>query len=205
MPTGSGPTPECEPEPVEAVVDDGGPIAAEREWWDDPRMPWRGKPTRADLACWVVIAAIGVYSLVLLPLRPHILRLSPYALVAFNGSTTGLVAIGANVATVGDHWWPSGLLAASLSIMKFDWVYWWAGRLWGQGMIDVLTARSAWARRTATRAIELARRVGPLAVLLTYLPFIPAAVIYVAVGAARMRLWLFLLMDFVGALLSRGL
>ena len=40
---------------------------AAKEWWDDPRMPWKGKPGRQDVLCWIGFSLTGVYALVLLP------------------------------------------------------------------------------------------------------------------------------------------
>ncbi len=34
--------------------------AAAREWWDDPGLPWKHKPTKADISClvWMGIASV---------------------------------------------------------------------------------------------------------------------------------------------------
>jgi len=190
--------PGSERETTEPVVE-----PAEKEWWDDPRLPWKGKPGRADIWCWTAIAVIGVYALVLLPLRPIILGLNPYALIALNGSRTATVAIGAQAAG-GDPWWPLALVLGTLSIMKFDWVYWWAGKLWGHGLIEIVGGKSKRARRNAARAERIARKVGAPAVVLSYyIPIIPSAVIYASVGATAMRLWKFLVLDLIGALSTR--
>lgn len=178
----------------------------EKEWWDDPRLPWKGKPGRSDILCWSFIAVIGIYALVLLPLRPVILGLNPYALAALNGSRTATVAIGAQAAALGDPKWPLGLVLATLSTMKFDWIYWWAGRLWGRGLIDVMAGKSKRATRNAARAEKIAHKIGGPAVFLSYyIPIIPVAVIYASVGAARMRLRTFLLLDLLGAITTRCL
>lgn len=207
------PAPRTPQEPTDgSSVPGDGPAAdsvaaaekvAEKEWWDDPRLPWKGKPRRADIMCWVAIAIVGVYALVLLPLRPVILGLSPYALAALNGSRTATVAIGAQAA-LGDPWWPVGLVLGTVSIMKFDWIYWWAGRLWGHGLIEILAGKSKRASRNAARAEAIARKIGAPAVILSYyIPIIPSAVIYASVGATGMRLWRFLVLDLIGAFSTR--
>ena len=202
------PTPEV---PTEESSDPGASSSPEpaeqepvdKEWWDDPRLPWKGKPGRADIACWTAIAIVGVYALVLLPLRPVILGLNPYALAALNGSRTATVAIGAQAA-LGDRWWPAGLVMGTLSIMKFDWIYWWAGRLWGHGLVEILAGKSKRAARNAARAESIARKIGGPAVILSYyIPIIPSAVIYASVGATGMRLWRFLVLDLIGAFSTR--
>lgn len=199
--TPDGPEPTIEePVPAQPAPADSAP----KEWWDDPRLPWKGKPGRADVLCWSFIAIIGIYALVLLPLRPVILGLNPYALAALNGSRTATVAIGAQAAALADPKWPLGLVLATLSTMKFDWIYWWAGRLWGHGLIEVIAGKSKRAARNADRAERIARKIGGPAVFVSYyLPLIPVAVIYASVGAAGMRLRRFLLYDLLGALTTR--
>lgn len=199
---------EVPPETGEAVTGDESDTAEEqpKQWWDDPHLPWKGKPGRADVLCWTFIAIVGIYALVLLPLRPVILGLDPYALVALNGSRTATVAIGAQASALGDPKWPLGLVLGTLSIMKFDWIYWWAGRLWGRGLIEVVAGRSKRAARNADRAERIAAKFGGPAVLVSYyIPIIPVVVIYASVGAAGMRLRKFLLYDLLGALTTRCL
>ncbi|MFP5282803.1 MAG: DedA family protein, partial [Actinomycetes bacterium] len=102
-------------------------------------------------------------------------------------------------------WWPLGLLLGTFGSVKFDPLYWWAGRLWGRGLIDVIAGRSARAARNAARAERLAHRYGPLAILLTYVIPLPSAVVYATVAAAGMRFRTFFLFDLLGAVGTRGL
>jgi membrane protein DedA with SNARE-associated domain len=174
---------------------------SEREWWEDPALPWRHKPERADIACFSWISAVSVYSLVMMPLRPAILALSPIVVGAL-GYRTGLVMTGAH-ARLGNPWWPLVWVLGSLGAMKFDWVFWWAGRRWGRNLIEVWSGRSARARRANKRAEGLARRFGVLAVVLTYLPIpLPAPVIYAVVGEAGMSLRKFLVVTWIPAFVS---
>lgn len=174
------------------------------EWWADPGLPWQHKPTRADIACMAAIGIVGVYGLVMLPLRPVMLGLAPHLLGAL-GYRTGVVLVGA-LAAMGDPWWPMVLFLGSLMSIKFNWVYWWAGRLWGRGIMDIWVAqRSPATQRRWERVWSLTHRYGSLAIVLTYLPLpIPAAVVYTAVGAARMSLRRFLVVDLASALASTG-
>ena len=173
--------------------------AAERPWWDDPSLPWAHEPTRRDLTCWTGIGLVGIYSLLMLPLRPVLLGYSPYVLAAVSGSRTAVVMIGALAAT-GDHWWWLGWLMATVSVVKFDWVYFWAGKLWGRGLLEVMTGTSERARRRNERAERFALRWSVPAVLATYLPIpLPGAVIYATVGAAGMSWRRFLVVDVIGA------
>ena len=176
----------------------------EKPWWDDPRMPWKGKPSRNDVICWVSFSLTGIYALVLLPLRPVLLGANPYLLAALGGSRTSAVTIGALAAT-GVGFWPLGLLLGTFGATKFDWIYWWAGRLWGHGLIEMVAGRSPRAARNAARAERIARRFGIFAIMITYVLPLPSAVVYATVAAAGMRLRTFLLVDIGTAAVTRAI
>jgi membrane protein DedA with SNARE-associated domain len=101
--------------------------------------------------------------------------------------------------------WPLGLLLGTFGSVKFDPLYWWAGRLWGRGLLEMVSGRSPRAARNAARAERLAQRYGVLAIVITYLIPLPSAVVYATVGAAGMRLRRFLLTDVLTAAVTRGL
>ena len=189
-------------EPPPRAQQDTG--AREKPWWDDERLPWKGKPTRSDIACWVGFSLTGVYALVLLPFRPVLISANPYLLAALGGSRTSAVTIGALAAT-GVGYWPLGLLLGTFGAVKFDWLYWWAGRLWGRGLIEIVAGRSRRAARNAERAERLARRFGGLAIVITYILPLPAGVIYATVAAAGMRLRTFLAIDIATAAVTRAI
>lgn len=193
-----------DPAPEHPDAAPGGPEvagASEPEWWDDPAMPWKHKPERADIICMSALSVVAIYALVMLPLRPVILGLAPHLLGSL-GYRTGLVLVGA-LAAVGDRWWPLVLLLGSLMAIKFDWVYWWAGRLWGRNIMDVWAAnKSPRTQRYWGHLWDAARRYEKLAIVVTFLPLpLPSGVIYAALGAAGTSLRTFLT---VGALSAFG-
>lgn len=172
--------------------------AAEKEWWDDPALPWKHKPTRSDLWCWAALAVVGIFGLVLLPLRPLLIA-NPYIGAWVTGGRTAMVSLGAFLRVDGGSPVPYWIIG-TLSLLKFDWVYWWAGRLWGESIISSFMGRTKGAQKRAQRALRITEKYAVLAILLTYLPIpFPAAVVYAAVGMARMRLWVFMLIHLVGA------
>lgn len=198
-PHGSDPGVAGEDPVVDPAVTVDAAEAEERPWWDDPSLPWSHQPTRKDIVCWSGIAVVGIYSLVMLPLRPVLLGYTPYVLAGVSGSRTAVVMIGA-LASTGDHLWWLGWLLATLSVVKFDWVYFWAGKLWGRGLIEVMTGDSERARRRNERAERLALRWAVPAVLLTYLPLpLPGPIIYATVGAAGMSWRRFMVVDIIAA------
>jgi membrane protein DedA with SNARE-associated domain len=141
---------------------------------------------------------------VLLPFRPVLLGANPYLLAALGGSRTSAVTIGALTAT-GVGFWPVGLLLGTIGAVKFDWLFWWAGRLWGRRLVEIVAGRSARAARNAARAERLARRFGTLAIVLTYILPLPSGVVYASVAAAGMRLRTFLMIDITTAAVTRGI
>lgn len=193
------------PEIVEgtASADPTDETADPKEWWDDPRLPWRHKPTRADTTCYAGIALIGIWALVMLPLRPILLANPPISAI-INGGRTSVVATGAwlhvNGGPIIAYW-----IAVTLSILKFDWVYWWAGKLWGPAILETFTGSSKLSKRRADIVLKFTHKYETLAVIATYLPLpIPTALVYAAVGASGMRLRKFLLIDILTAALAQA-
>ncbi len=170
------------------------PIPAEEEtpWWDDPSLPWRHRPTRADLACWAWIAVVGIWALATIPLRTVLIGWNPPAAAMIMGGRASVVASGAWTRVNGGplvvYW-----LLASLSLVKFSWVYWWAGKLWGSNVITLLAGQSARAKRRADRAVRVTNRFRLLAIFLTFLPIpFPMPIVFAAIGAAGSSLRRFL-------------
>lgn len=197
---------EPDPERIGGPVPDSGPAgedaseeSEELEWWQDPRMPWGHKPTRADMACFWALTLLGLYSLALLPFRAALLT-KPFLAAVLTGSRTGVVMIGALAAVGKAPIWPFWLAVAIVSVMKFDLIYFWAGRLWGRGVFEMIAGKSPRARRNAERAERIALKYSVPALFLTYLPIpLPAAVIYATLGAARMSWKKFIAFDLLFA------
>ncbi|SPF69485.1 SNARE associated Golgi protein [Propionibacterium ruminifibrarum] len=178
------------------------PADEEKDWWDDPAMPWRHKPGRSDIACLAWMGVIGVVGLAMMPLRAWLLgavgRIP--VLVAVTGSRTGAATFGAVMSEGGYRSmipWVLVLVAGTVTSCKFDWVYWWAGKLWGRGMIEVWAGRSERARRRYERVERWADKAGWLGMFLAYVPIpLPLmAVVFVLAGANRMSVRRFLAMD----------
>lgn len=170
----------------------------------DPETDEAAEPRgRAHFWCSVALSVTVAYGLIFLPLRPVLLAMSPEALAAITGSRLALVALGV-LARTGEAivWWP--LPFAVLSIMKFHWVYWWAGRLWGDEVLTRLAGQTPKARRRIARAEALVRRYQVLAIAVTYVP-LPVAreVLIAAIGTSGTRLRTFLLVDLAVATVTQ--
>ena len=147
------------------------------------------------------IAVSGLYGLVLLPLFPLLGSSHPALLELVRGSTASIINMGAR-ASVGQTSFALAVLLGVPSVMMFDWVFWWAGRRWGDRVFVWLLGRDdAKAKRRLARLHTLERRVGPLAVVLAPVLPIPSPLIYAAVGDGGMRLSTFLALDLTGTVL----
>jgi membrane-associated protein len=196
------------PEPESAQAAEhaaaAAPAAPEKaDPWNDPRLPWHGKPRTADILCWLGIVLSGVFYWALLPLRVSLLGTHPVVAELLNGSTESIISAAA-FARAGNGTLAVVLLAAIPGLMKFDVLYWWAGRLWGERFLMALPG----SRRLAKHMARV-RRYGrkftwPAVLVSSFLP-IPRAIVFVIAGWAGMRLVTFLVLDLIGVLLWAGL
>jgi membrane protein DedA with SNARE-associated domain len=167
--------------------------------------PWDGPMQRADRIIVAGIAVAGLYGLVLLPLFPLLGSSHPALLELVRGSTASIINMGAR-ARVGETSFALAVLLGVPSVMMFDWLFWWAGRRWGDRVFVWLLGRDdAKAERRLTRLHAYERRFGPLGVVLAPLLPLPSPLIYAAVGDGGMRLPTFLALDLTGTVLWTGL
>ena len=188
------------PEPEATAQAAGGP----RGTWDDPRVPWSGRPRRVDILCWAGIVLSGIYYWALLPFVAPLVGTHPVLLEVLNGNTAAIISAAA-FARVGQGSLVVVLLAAIPGLMKFDVLYWWAGRLWGERLIAILSGRRNRGGRYMGRVQRWGRKfTWPAVIVAPFLP-IPTAIIYVVVGWAGMQLITFLILDVIGTLLWAGM
>jgi membrane-associated protein len=196
------------PETESAQAAERAPAAAaaapeKADRWDDPRLPWHGKPRAADICCWLAIVVSGLFYWLLLPLRVSLIGTHPVVAELLNGSTESIISAAA-FARAGDGTLAVVLLAAIPGLMKFDAVYWWAGRLWGERFIMALPGSRRVAKHMARVQRAGPKFTWPAVVASSFLP-IPRAIIYVIAGWAGMRLITFLILDLIGVLLWASL
>ena len=171
--------------------------------------PWGETAGRADVAIVVLIGVCFAYWLALWPLVPALIGSHPLLLEIVSGSTLAEVTVGAH-SRLGELPLWVAILAGVPGSMMFDWVFWWAGRRWGDSALHLLLGRDpsphAVARREtrAARLERMAERFGPVAVVLAYYLPLPSLLIYAAAGLSGMRLRTFLALDVVGTVLWVG-
>jgi membrane-associated protein len=189
-----GPAEGADPQPQIPERAAGNP----RGTWDDPRLPWSGRPRRAG------IVLSGLYYWALLPFVAPLVGTHPVLLEVLNGNTAAIISAAAFV-RVGHGTLVVVLLASIPGLMKFDLLFWWAGRLWGERVIALLSGRRNRGGRYMARVQRWGRRfTWPAMLAANFLP-IPTAIIYVVVGWAGMRLVTFLILDAIGTLLWAGM
>ena len=145
----------------------------------------------------------GVFYWALLPLRVSLVGTHPVVAELLNGSTESIISAAA-FARAGDGTLVVAVLAAIPGLMKFDALYWWAGRLWGERFIMTLPGSRHMAKHMARVQRSGRKFTWPAVVVSFFLP-IPRAIIGVMAGWAGMRLVTLLILDLAGAVLWAGL
>lgn len=160
-------------------------------------------PGRADYICLTLIAVSGIYGLVVMFARPWLLQLNPLLLAGLSGSRSALVTIGALHATQATSLTVVlvAFVISTISAIKLDLLFWWAGRLWGSFFVDSLVGDSARKARQAVRAEKLARRYSVLAIVLSNIPVLPLprSLIFAILGVSGASFRRILVVDLAAA------
>ncbi|HET6165875.1 MAG TPA: VTT domain-containing protein [Marmoricola sp.] len=181
-----------------------GPESAEPRW-----APWGETAGPADKAIALLLGSYLAYSLALWPLVPALIGSHPLLLEVLSGSSLAEVTVGAR-SRLGELPLWFAVAAGLPATMMFDWVFWWAGRRWGDRALHLLLGRDpaprAVSRREAraARLERMAERYGPAGVVLAYYLPLPTVLVYAASGLSGMRLRTFLALDLLGTLLWVG-
>src|SRR5215467_11870898 len=120
--------------------------------------PWHGRPRARDMLCALAIVVSGVYAVATIPLTPALIASHPVLLELLTGSTSSIMAAGAFSDVDARLQLALVVVAALPGIMRFDWVFWWAGRLWGHRIVERLGHRSPRMARLAGLAEARGRR-----------------------------------------------
>jgi membrane protein DedA with SNARE-associated domain len=184
-----------QPPSPQGQAQSSGPRARWAGW-----VPWQGRPRARDVCCGVAIVVSAVYAVAAIPLTPALIATHPVLLELLTGSNSSIVAAGA-FSDVHSKLQLAVVVAAALpGMMRFDWVYWWAGRLWGHSIVVRLGHRrprsAALARFAETRGRRFA---GPLVALAAFLPGGASTAVYAAAGWAGLPLLPVILFDALGS------
>ncbi|TCK22514.1 DedA family protein [Pseudonocardia endophytica] len=178
-----------------------GPRAATGTWRD--ALPWDGPARRGDTVLLWLIVGVIVFAIATLPLRPLLLASHP-VLVEF--VTGGLSAIGAGAAfaRIGETSLWLVVLAGVVGMAKFDWLFWLAGRRWGERVVAMF-APGERAQRFVARVRAWPPWVLRAVLVGAALPGMPAGALFALAGLSRVGIATFLLFDLLGALLMTGI
>jgi membrane-associated protein len=152
---------------------------------------------RRQVICAGILILQGIYRLVLLFTTSWLIGTHPLLLEALRGSTSSLIAGGA-FAETGRASLALALLLPLPTLMMSDPFVWWAGRLWGPEVVELVAGRGAASRRGVKAAMRLIERARGVAVVLAPILPVPSVIIYAAAGWTGMRLRWFLLLDLIG-------
>jgi len=190
-------------QPGDPAAEAEDPVKA-KDPWANANLPWQGKPRRVDILCWGAITLSGIYYLCLLPFRASLVGTHPLVSVVLNGSTEAIVSAAA-FASKGHGSLVVLLILGIIGTMKFDIIYWWAGRLWGERVIQIFSGRGKRSQKFVARVNRSGRWLTwPAVVLSPFLP-IPNALIYAAAGWTGMSWVTFLILDAIGSLAWVGM
>lgn len=180
--------------------------SAESAWWEDEDLPWAHKPTRADLWCWGLLSFYAIYGLAMFPLRAWLLTV-PYVSAWLNGGRTAMVAVGALTRVNPDPhlWWLWTWIVATLTIIKWDLLFWWAGKLWGRKILDTWGGKQPRAKRWTDMLERFTYRHPAWAILITYLPVPFTPVVYAAAGSSGVSFKRFVALELLWASIFQGL
>lgn len=159
--------------------------------------PWEGKPTRGDKLLLGLFAGVPAFYLATMPFRPFLIAKAPVLLEFVVGSKAAIGAAAA-YASIGQLPLWLVVVAGIVGVMKFDWIFWLAGRRWGE---RVLTSMASTPRQQkwVARLRGLPRWALALLVVASRFPGVPGGIIWTLAGLNRMRLGVFLALDAIGA------
>ncbi|WP_223838590.1 VTT domain-containing protein [Nocardiopsis deserti] len=160
--------------------------------------PWKGRATRQDKALMAAFVGVPLFFMALTPLKPFLIANHPVLLEFVTGSNAAIGAAAA-FARIGEIPLWLVVVAGVVGKVKIDWLFWWVGRRWGRGLVNLIAPGDR-AQRFADRAQDMSPWIMPVALVLSYLPGIPTVLVLVVAGWTGMRLLPFLLLDALGAL-----
>ena len=157
-----------------------------------------------DVLCVAPIILNSIYYYAGIPLTPLLLGRNPLLLSALRGTIASMVTAGA-FARVGKVPLVLALIAPIPISMMTDPFFYWAGRRYGRGLINYLSANDPRWRQRAARGERFFQKYGVWTVVLAPILPVPSPLFYMAAGEAGMPFLLFIIADLVGTLVYIGL
>ncbi len=137
--------------------------------------------------CLLAMTLRGVWSFVARLLEPSLIGTHPVLLELIAGSTPAMITGGA-FARVGQASLFLAVLAPFLPLLIVAPLLWWAGRLWGPGIVKMISRGGPRAQRRTARAIRWGKRYGSWTVAFSYFLPVPNVLIFASAGWTGMSL-----------------
>jgi membrane protein DedA with SNARE-associated domain len=148
--------------------------------------------------CFAAFAVSVIYGLAMIPITPELIASHPLLLELLSGSSSSIVAAG-SFSAAGNKLALVQVIAAPLpGMLRFNWLTWWAGRLWGQRAAERLGRRSPRAAAVAANVHRRGARLAKSAVLLAALVPGSGVPVYLAAGWVGLPLLTFLIFNTIG-------
>jgi membrane protein DedA with SNARE-associated domain len=162
--------------------------------------PWQGQPRARDLCCFVAFAVSVIYGAAMIPITPELIASHPLLLELLSGSSSSIVAAG-SFSAAGNKLALLQVIAAPLpGMLRFNWLIWWAGRLWGPRVAERLGSRSPRVAAITANVHRRGARLAKSAVLLAALVPGSGVPVYVAAGWVGLPLLTFLIFNTIGCM-----
>lgn len=178
--------------------------AQEQEEFTPPQSlkdlkPWEGEARTGDKVLLWFLFGVPVFYMVLMPLRPFLIAKVPTLLALITGARTVIAGAGAFAAVEGRSL-TLVILAGFIGMLKFDWLFWLAGRMWGEGVMR-LYASTPQQKRQFQKIRDLPHWLLYIMLFFSRFPGVPGPIVALIAGWGRVRFWLYFLFTSVGSLL----
>ncbi len=160
--------------------------------------PWEGEARTGDKVLLWFLFGVPAFYMVLLPLRPFLIAKIPTVLALITGARTVIAGAGAFAAVEGRSL-TLVILAGLFGMLKFDWLFWLAGKMWGEGVLR-LYAASPPQRRQFEKIKSMPRWLLYLMLFFSRFPGVPGPIIALIAGWSRVRFLPYFLITAAGAL-----
>lgn len=160
------------------------------------KKPWKGKAQTADKVIIILVIIFMLYNFGVRAYTPFLLAENPI-LLSFLGSSTAAVGAAGAFANVNGTSLVIPIVVGVLGSIKLIWLFWWAGRRWGSGIIEFISPTP----KIAERFVRLKEKkwIGILLLLVSELPGVPQLLIFLLVGWQKMNLFVFLLISAIAS------
>ncbi|GAA1191519.1 MULTISPECIES: DedA family protein [Brevibacterium] len=160
--------------------------------------PWEGEARTGDKVLLWFLFGVPAFYMVLLPFRPFLIAKIPTVLALITGARTVIAGAGAFAAVEGRSL-TLVILAGLFGMLKFDWLFWLAGKMWGEGVVKLYATTPA-QKRQFDKIKSMPRWLLYILLFFSRFPGVPGPIIALIAGWGRVRFLPYFLLTAAGAL-----